>query len=79
MSFGRQVPTSIDDVTPEARDKRLELAAAVDEQHLCSGCLHAPVCAVASAVRVLGADDQIVISKCGAFVEMPEDPSPASP
>ncbi len=37
---------------------------------LCDTCLHAPVCAVASAINVLGATGQIVISKCEAFATL---------
>lgn len=37
-----------------------------EKEHRCNTCLHLPICAVASAIRVLGAEGLIVISKCGA-------------
>lgn len=46
------------------------------ETHLCVTCVHVSVCAVPVAIRSLGAEGQIVISKCAAFFEIPTEPVP---
>jgi hypothetical protein len=78
VSFGPQRPgTALEDafgvepgrVAPEAVDT-------YETRHLCLTCVHASVCAIASTVRALGADGQVVISKCAAFYALGGDDAP---
>lgn len=64
------MPGSSPVVTPTARPEVTDGY----EGHRCLTCIHASVCAVASAIRSLGADGQVVISKCAAFFEIPTEP-----
>lgn len=69
MSFGPQRPGG---VFTEAEPERISLDAptaveSYETAHLCLKCIHASVCALPAAIRTLGAEGQIVISKCAAF------------
>lgn len=60
-----------EDVEATEREERKAATAKAavveaEKEHRCNTCLHLPICAVASAIRVLGAEGLIVISKCGA-------------
>lgn len=76
MSFGPQRPSglAVDEEAPADRvprpSGRLNIAESYERDHLCLGCVHASVCAVAASVRLLGADGQLVISKCAAYFEV---------
>jgi hypothetical protein len=72
-----------EDVAAAEREERnaTKAKAAVEEaakEHRCNSCLHLPICAVASAIRVLGAEGLIVISKCGAAAPFDVVPEPGA-
>ncbi len=48
---------------------RVDRARTYETDHLCLRCIHAPICAVVTAVRHVGAEGDIVISACGVFQE----------
>lgn len=48
----------------QARDER---ARDVETDHLCLRCMHAPVCGIWSAAKLLGAEGDLIISMCGVF------------
>jgi len=78
MSFGPQRPGSIFDEPEEAgepttRSQRPpEILETYETHHLCLRCVHSVVCAVPAAIRSLGADGQVILSKCAAFVSLDE-------
>jgi len=64
------------EATPAAPPARPESLPLAPGDPLCPACCHAPVCAVAAAIRVLGAEGQIVVSRCPAFECLPEGAEP---
>lgn len=72
MSFGPQRPgaTLEDEGVPVPVR---EVADTYDTHHLCLRCVHASTCALTAAINSLGAEGQIVISKCAAFFETPTE------
>jgi hypothetical protein len=76
MSFGPQRPGAFAEPEEPSEPTSAKAPEVADgyETHLCVTCIHATVCAVAAAVRTLGADGQLVISKCAAFYALPTEP-----
>lgn len=65
-------PPVVGDASVDEVDERFGPAVEVprevfDGAHLCQGCMHQPVCAIALAARQLGIEDTMTISACGAF------------
>lgn len=82
MGFGPQRPGAVleDERAPGASvHEPEEPMVDYDTHHLCLKCVHASTCAVAASVRLLGAEGQIVISKCAAFFELPKEPASSEP
>ena len=62
----------------ETERQQKRASEAREEAHLCNKCLHAPVCAIASAIRQLGGDGEVVLSVCGAFATLGIEIEPES-
>ncbi len=62
--------------TVAAAPVRPESLALATGDPLCPVCVHAPVCAVAASIRLVGGEGAIVVSRCPAFECLPEGVSP---
>lgn len=72
-SFGPQRPGGVFDEpeeegAPTKAPRPPEIVENYDTHHLCLRCIHAVVCALPVAIRSLGADGQVIVSTCAAFV-----------
>lgn len=64
------------ETAPAAEPVRPESLALVPGEALCPACVHAPVCAVAASIRLVGGEGTIVVSRCPAFECLPEGVTP---